>query len=225
MHQRSHYHDDQAAYQPTYNQQQQQQRGIDQYDDYSESSWNAQYGHGAENKFSSGGRYGSQEEIGQWRQQSKFGKQYGSDEQLFNRQQYGSGSTARFGGPSTDDDFEFDDFSGTTGTGYPTDTDSQEDYIKSQTESGDIADDIGRKVAQKMVKFFNIVQKYAARNGTVPTEQAQDPLAFRQWALPMKHHQYLNMNECKAYGLSQGIFKAMDLNTEKNSVSARFFFF
>lgn len=95
---------------------------------------------------------------------------------------------------------------------------SLEDYIKEQ-DDGDIATEIGRKVAEKMVKFFNIVEKYAARNGTVLAGPAQEPLPLRQWAIPMANHHYLNMADNKINGLSQGIIKSMYINTEMNSVS------
>jgi hypothetical protein len=95
---------------------------------------------------------------------------------------------------------------------------SQEDYTKEQN-NGDIADDIGRKVALKMVKLVSIVDKYTARTGVVRTNQAQEPLALRQWALPTERHQFLNMNDSKVNGLSQGIISAMYVNTENNCVS------
>jgi len=93
-----------------------------------------------------------------------------------------------------------------------------DDYAAERTD-GDVAAEIGRKVAEKMVKFFAIVEKYAARNGTVLTGPVQEPLPLRQWAVPMADHHYLNMADNKIYGLSQGTVKAMYINTEMNTVS------
>jgi len=101
-------------------------------------------------------------------------------------------------------------------------SDSQEDYVKAQNDN-DIADEIGNKVAQKMVKFFNIVEKYAALNGTVHAIKDQDSLPLRQWALPMAHHHFLNMIDSKVNGLDQGLIKEMYINTERNSVSRNLF--
>lgn len=111
------------------------------------------------------------------------------------------------------------DFFSTNFAGFSSESNSQEDYIREQNENNDIANDIGRKVAQKMVKIYGIIEKYAARNGTVQTKQAQVPLALRQWALPMAHHHFLNMNDSKVYGLDQGIIRAIYVNTERNCVS------
>lgn len=98
-----------------------------------------------------------------------------------------------------------------------------EDYMKEQND-GDIAKEIGRKVAQKMVKFYEIIEKHAARNGTVQTFQVQEPLPLRQWALPMTHHQFINMVDSKVYGLSRGMIKALYADTERNTVSRDLFF-
>lgn len=98
-----------------------------------------------------------------------------------------------------------------------------EDYTKEQND-GDIAKEIGRKVAQKMVKFYEIIEKHAARNGTVQTGQVQEPLPLRQWALPMTHHQFINMVDSKVYGLSRGVIKALYADTERNTVSRDLFF-
>lgn len=93
-----------------------------------------------------------------------------------------------------------------------------EDYTKEQHD-GDIAKEIGRKVALKMAKFYDIFEKHTARNGTVQTGQVQEPLPLRQWALPMTHHQFINMVDGKVYGLSRGMIKALYADTERNTVS------
>lgn len=111
------------------------------------------------------------------------------------------------------------DFFSTNSADFSAESNSQEDYIQELNESNDIANDIGRKVAQKMVNIYDIIEKYAARNGTVQTKQAQVPLALRQWALPMANHHFLNMNDTKLYGLNQGIIKAMYIDTDRNCVS------
>ncbi|XP_025192946.1 GATA zinc finger domain-containing protein 14-like [Melanaphis sacchari] len=100
---------------------------------------------------------------------------------------------------------------------------SQEDYIKDH-HNNDISNEIGLQVAQKMVRFFTIFDKYAARNGSIQTNQAQESLTLRQHALPMNHEKYLNIDESNVYGLNYGVIKSIYLNTERNCVELEHFF-
>lgn len=95
---------------------------------------------------------------------------------------------------------------------------SQADYVTKHAK-GDAAYEVERNIARKMVKIYNIIQKYAAKNGTVLTNQAQDPLPLRQWAVPTSSHQFLNMYAGKISGLSQGILQSMYFGNKQNIVS------
>ncbi|XP_022165891.1 GATA zinc finger domain-containing protein 14-like [Myzus persicae] len=100
---------------------------------------------------------------------------------------------------------------------------SQEDYVKDHHKN-DISNEIGLHVAQKMVRFFTIVDQYSASNGTMQTNQAPEYLSLRQHYMPMEHQQYLNINESNVYGLKVGVIKSMYLNTERNCVDLEYFF-
>lgn len=173
-----------------------------QNDEYSESNWNAQPRH-LQNK----NIQNSQENNNggsSWKKSSTYGSLNQQNSQESEQQQ---SYNNRHNYEST-----FDFNSGSM------ESNSQEDYVKTQNDD-DISNKIGRKVAQKMVKFFNIIEKYAARNGTVQTSQVHEPLSLRQWALPMTRHQFTNMVDSKVNGLSQGIIKAMLIDNENNNVS------
>ncbi|KAE9544351.1 hypothetical protein AGLY_001530 [Aphis glycines] len=109
------------------------------------------------------------------------------------------------------------------GFSVSSESNSQEDYVKDH-HNNDMSNEIGLQVAQKMVRFFTIFDKYAARNGTIQTNQAQESLALRQQALPMNHQQYFNIDESNVYGMNHGIIKSMYLNTERNCVDLDYFF-
>ncbi|VVC29646.1 Hypothetical protein CINCED_3A016978 [Cinara cedri] len=100
----------------------------------------------------------------------------------------------------------------------------QEDYIKEQSGISEVADSIGHNVAQKMVKFFNIVEKYADRDGTVKVQQAREPLNLRHFTLSLPNHKFLNINNSYVNGLNQGIVKEMYFNAESKSVEMKYFF-
>lgn len=104
------------------------------------------------------------------------------------------------------------------GSSIFSESNSQEDYVKDH-QDGDLSNEIALKVAQKMVRFFTIINQYTASNGTIQSNQAHESLALRQHALPMDHQQYININESNIYGLNHGIIKSMYLNTERNCVS------
>jgi len=108
--------------------------------------------------------------------------------------------------------------------GYPvsSESNSQEDYVKDH-HNNDLSNEIGLNVAQKMVRFFTIMDNYTARNGTIQTNQAYESLALRKHAMSMDHQQYLNINESNVYGLNKGVIKSMYLNTERNCVSIKSF--
>lgn len=95
---------------------------------------------------------------------------------------------------------------------------SQEDYIKDH-HNNDLSNEIGLQVAQKMVRFFTIVDKYTGSNGTVQTNQAHESFALRQHAMLLDQQHYLNIDESNIYGLNHGVIKSMYLNTERNCVS------
>lgn len=184
--------------------------------EYSESNWNVQSRY-QQNKFGQNkpGRQYSQEYTSEDyspARRSQFGGYYNQQTSEERYQQYSKNKKHGSRNYGSFYDFNDSDSSSSSESG------SQEDYIKDEITS-DIGMDIGRKVAQKMVKFFAIVEKYAARDGTVQTNQAQDPFALRQWTFPMAHHEYLNMNDSKLTGLSQGFMKMMYMNTEEDSVS------
>ncbi|XP_060853734.1 putative uncharacterized protein DDB_G0282133 [Rhopalosiphum padi] len=109
------------------------------------------------------------------------------------------------------------------GFSVSSESNSQEDYVKDH-HNNDLSNEIGLQVAQKMVRFFTIFDKYAARNGTIQTNQAQESLALRKHALPMDHQQYFNIDESNVYGLNYGVIKSMYLNTERNCVDLEYFF-
>ncbi|XP_003242199.1 putative uncharacterized protein DDB_G0282499 [Acyrthosiphon pisum] len=106
---------------------------------------------------------------------------------------------------------------------YGSSDSSQEDYVKDH-HNNDLSNEIGLQVAQKMVRFFTIMDKYTASNGTIQTNQAHESFALRQHAMPMHHQQYLNINESNVYGLNHGVIKSMYLNTERNCVDLEYFF-
>lgn len=186
-----------------------QQNNQGQNDQYSESNWEVQ-SHNLNNKNGKNvmTRENSQEQYGMGNQRTSMDylNQESNEEHyqqnMNNQRQMNYGSSLNFN----------------SGSSSSQESSSQEEYIKEQN-NGDIAVDIGRNVASKMVKLFSIVDKNTARNGALQTNQAQEPLVLRQWALPTGHHQFLNMNDSKVNGLSQGIISAMYVNTENNCVS------
>lgn len=186
---------------------QQNNQGLN--DQYSESNWEVQSPRSLNNK-NGKNRENNQEQYGEGNQRTtmdSFNQQNSEEHQhqnMNNQRQMSHGSSLNFGSDSS---------SSEESNGY----DFQED-IKQQ-DNGDIADDIGRQTALKMVKLFSIVDKYTARHGAVQTNQAQEPLALRQWAVPTERHQFLNINDSKVNGLSQGLINAMYVNTENNLVS------
>lgn len=103
------------------------------------------------------------------------------------------------------------------GFSVSSESNSQEDYVKDH-HNNDLSNEIGLQVAQKMVRFFTIIGKYAAHNGTIQSNQAQESFALRQQALPMNHQQYFNIDESNVYGLNNGVIKSIYLNTERNCV-------
>jgi len=106
------------------------------------------------------------------------------------------------------------------GYSVSSESNSQEDYVKDH-HNNDLSNEIGLQVAQKMVRFFTIIDTYTARNGTIQTNQAHESLALRQHAMSMDHQQYFNINESNVYGLNNGIIKSMYLNTDRNCVSIK----
>lgn len=189
-----------------YNHNQQNNQGQNE---YSESKWNTQSRNSNNNK---------QLNQAYNQEESQMRSQIGGSFNQQNNEEYYQQQLNKKNQRNQNYGSSFDSFS-TNSADFSLESNSQEDYIKEQNESNDIANDIGRKVAQKMVKIYGIIEKYAARNGTVQTKQTQLPLTLRQWALPMANHHFLNMNNTKVYGLNQGIIKAMYFNTEKNCVS------
>ncbi|CAI6363698.1 unnamed protein product [Macrosiphum euphorbiae] len=106
------------------------------------------------------------------------------------------------------------------GSSDSSESNSQDEYVN----TNDLSNEIGHQVAQKMVRFFTIMDKYTASNGTIQTNQAHESFALRQHTMPMDHQQYLNINESNVYGLNHGVIKSMYLNTERNCVDLEYFF-
>lgn len=185
---------------------QNQQLNQNQKNEYDERSWNAQSSHYQNNQNRPNGQGLNNDYDSQW-----SGSQTINNEDL--NQHYSSFRNQ--------DNQNYGSYSDSLYSGFSSELNYREDFTKYQTY-GSVVNEIGRNVAQKMIKFFYIVDKYAARNGTVQTSQAQEPLTLRQWALPMANHQFLNMYESKVYGISQGIIKNMYVSTEINSVSKIF---
>lgn len=177
----------------------QQYNNRGQNDQYGESSWNVQSRPMSNENYQYKQQYNNKDSQGLYQQQQQQQQRYTDSDNLY----YGLYS-----------DFDAEYFRLNT----------LEDYTKEQND-GDIAKEIGRKVAQKMVKFYDIIEKHAARNGTVQTGQAQEPLLLRQWALPMTHHQFINMVDSKVNGLSRGMIKALYADTERNTVNRDLFFY
>lgn len=194
-------HHNQGNERTLYNQNQQLNQG--QNNEYDELNWNTQSSHYQNKQIrpNSQGQYYAHDN--QW-----SGSQTINDEDL--NQHYSSFRNQ--------DNQNYGSYSDSLNSDFTSELNFREDTINDQIYSN-IDSELGRIVAQKMVKFFYIVDKYAARNGTVQINQAQEPLTLRQWALPMANHQFLNMLESKVYGINQGIIKNMYVSTEINSVS------
>lgn len=184
------------------------------HDEYSEYNWDVQYSRyplNMNNQYKSS-RHNSQDFADEYNQFEK--SQFGG----FNYQQYGEdGYQKNAYNPRSRNYDSFFDYN--FGAGPSSEYNFQEDYIKNDNADNDAAYDIGHRVAHKMIRFLNTIEKYAAHNGTIQTSLAHDPLTLRQWALPTERHQFLNMNDNKVYGLAQGMIKAMYISTETNSVS------
>lgn len=186
---------------------QNQQNNQDYLNEFSESNWNTQTPHRLMNKNNQNQpiRQNSQEIFeseNQWsRSQVSRNINQQTQEEL-NQQKLNNNNRA----------------SQIYGFSVSSESNSQEDYVKDH-HNNDMSNEIGLQVAQKMVRFFTIFDKYAARNGTIQTNQAQESLALRQQALPMNHQQYFNIDESNVYGINHGIIKSMYLNTERNCVS------
>lgn len=186
---------------------QNQQNNQDYLNEFSESNWNTQTPHRLMNKKSQNQpiRQNNQEIFeseNQWtRSQVSRNFNQQSQEEL-NQQKLNNKNRA----------------SQNYGFSVSSESNSQEDYVKDH-HNNDLSNEIGLQVAQKMVRFFTIFDKYATRNGTIQTNQAQESLALKQQALPINHQQYFNIDESNVYGLNQGVIKSMYLNTERNCVS------
>jgi len=191
---------------------QNQQNNQDYLNEFSESNWNTQTPHRlmSKNNQNQPIRQNSQEVFeseNQW-SRSQVSRNFNQQtEEELNQQKLNNNNRA----------------SQKYGFSVSSESNSQEDYVKDH-HNNDMSNEIGLQVAQKMVRFFTIFDKYAARNGTIQTNQAQESLALRQQALPMNHQQYFNIDESNVYGLNHGFIKSMYLNTERNCVSRNSYF-
>lgn len=182
------------------------------HDEYSEYNWDVQSYRYPENSYN------------QYKSYKHNSKDFSDDYNQFERSQFGGYDYQQYGESSQKSSYypkyqNYDSFFDYNfGTGPSLGFNFQE-YIKNDYTDNDATYDIGRRVAHKIIRLFNIIEKYAAHNGTIQTNLARDPLTLRQLVLPTDRHQFFNTNDNKVYGLTQGMFKAMYISTETNSVS------
>lgn len=199
---------------------QQNKQGLN--DEYSESNWNAQTSYLPlnqvnkqieQNSYKSANTQDSQWTGSQVRLQNHQNSEEQTFQQMLNKK-YQNNPT----------DESLSSFNAAESR-YSLEIGSQDDYTKEQSKIIDVSDNIGHSVAQKMVKFFNIIGKYTGLDGTVKVHQAQEPLNFRHFTMSLPNHQFLNINNSYVIGLNQGIVKEMYLNADSNSVSIYLYLF